>query len=100
MNDTKPLMFDAVARELALTQRETLETAQPNTLETAFAHSILNTKWPREEFEAYVRAMPQGEAQTALIFLVNYLADLGARGRLLAAERATTAATSYRSQGT
>lgn len=34
--------------------------------------------YPREEFEAYVRAMPQSEAQTALIVLVNYLAELAA----------------------
>lgn len=35
----------------------------------------MNKNFPREEFERYVRAMPQGEAQTALIFLVNFLAD-------------------------
>lgn len=34
--------------------------------------------YPREELEAYVRAMPQGEAQTALIVLLNYIADLEA----------------------
>jgi hypothetical protein len=31
--------------------------------------------FPREAFERYVRAMPQSEAQTALIFLVNFLAE-------------------------
>lgn len=31
--------------------------------------------FPVDEFERYVRAMPQGEAQTALIFLVNFLAQ-------------------------
>lgn len=89
--EERPLMFDAIAREIALTQRQTLEPAQHENLESAMERAILNTKWPREEFEAYVRAMPQGEAQTALIFLVNFLADVGARERLLRSDAAKDA---------
>jgi hypothetical protein len=34
--------------------------------------------FPLIEFQKYVRAMPQSEAQTALIFLVNFLVDANA----------------------
>lgn len=98
------LMANALAREFSLAhtpardlrevravsgvmQHETLESAQHETLEAALTRAILNVQWPQHEFEAYVRAMPQGEAQTALIFLVNYLADLGARGRILGGDK-------------
>ncbi len=48
-------------------------------LNTALVHRIANPPpFDREAFAAYVRAMPQGEAQTALIFLVNFLADQAA----------------------
>jgi hypothetical protein len=32
--------------------------------------------WPREQFEMYVKAMPQSEAQTALIYFMNFMAEL------------------------
>ena len=51
-------------------------------LNAALAHRIANPPpFDREAFAAYVRAMPQGEAQTALIFLVNYLADRESESR-------------------
>jgi hypothetical protein len=31
--------------------------------------------FPREAFELYVKSMPQSEAQTALLFLVNFLSE-------------------------
>lgn len=35
----------------------------------------MTTPFPVKEFEMYVKAMPQSEAQTALIFLVNFLSQ-------------------------